>query len=435
MNKRTSQIQDQTQLQAYPLTASLILQRKCACGNHTVAGGGCIECNKKNHSLQPDSINRGESGINTSFSRTPAMQRRLTIGASDDALEQEADRIADQVLAASPGSIIGGVLPRIQRFTAQPAGQTGTAPASVDRVLASSGSLLEPTLKADMEQRFGHDFSHVRVHSGAAAEQSAREVNASAYTVGHNIVFGAKQYSPRTGAGQQLIAHELTHVLQQRTVAGLYRRAAPYIKKVSVHLKPPQSADLEWEGTPPSDAAGSDHFTVSTGKGYGDPGDPPGTCTRDCCSDAMTQCAPPWNRPGKVGACCTFFGNGFWTGTPEVEHNGWKWWTPIQPHYSSRGIALHEHTEVTGEPIGHGCVRMEEPNAKRIYDYSNRRRTEVAIDGRAAPVAFDSTRQCPGAGTSTPAEQRGQLEETEETTRFAAAPQQQAIPGLEGVMT
>ena len=66
-----------------------------------------------------------------------------------------------------------------------------------------------------MEQRFGHDFSKVRVHSGAPAEMSARDMNAHAYTVGHHIVFAAGQFAPGTQAGQRLIAHELTHVVQQ----------------------------------------------------------------------------------------------------------------------------------------------------------------------------------------------------------------------------
>ena len=89
------------------------------------------------------------------------------------------------------------------------------APASVDRVLASPGRPLEPALRQDMEQRFGHDFSRVRVHSDAAAEQSARDVNANAYTVGHNVVFGAGRFAPGTHEGRRLIAHELTHVVQQ----------------------------------------------------------------------------------------------------------------------------------------------------------------------------------------------------------------------------
>lgn len=77
---------------------------------------------------------------------------------------------------------------------------------------------MELSLRLDMEQRSGHDFSRVRVHTGTEAEQSARDANAHAYTVGYNIVFGAKQYAPQTNAGRHLIAHELTHVLQQGAV-------------------------------------------------------------------------------------------------------------------------------------------------------------------------------------------------------------------------
>ena len=171
-----------------------ILQRKCACGNHTMAGGKCAECAKS------------KSGL----------QRKLAIGASNDPLEREADRVADQVLAAPAHSAVSGAPPRIQRYTGQATEGTDTAPASVDRVLASSGRPLEPALRQDMEQRFGHDFSRVRVHSDAAAEQSARDVNANAYTVGHNIVFGAGRFAPGTHEGRRLIAHELTHVVQQQ---------------------------------------------------------------------------------------------------------------------------------------------------------------------------------------------------------------------------
>jgi hypothetical protein len=72
-----------------------------------------------------------------------------------------------------------------------------------------------------MGQRFGHDFSRVRVHTDAAAERSARDVNANAYTVGHNIVFGARQFAPGTHEGRRLIAHELTHVVQQSGSDGI----------------------------------------------------------------------------------------------------------------------------------------------------------------------------------------------------------------------
>jgi hypothetical protein len=67
-----------------------------------------------------------------------------------------------------------------------------------------------------MESRFGYDFSNVRVHTDATAAESAQAVNSLAYTVGRDVVFGAGQFAPGTGAGRQLIAHELTHVVQQR---------------------------------------------------------------------------------------------------------------------------------------------------------------------------------------------------------------------------
>lgn len=184
-----------------------ILQRKCACGSHTSAGGECEECAKKKGMLQ----------------------RKLTIGASDDPLEQEADRVADQVMAAPVNSAINAAPLRIQRFTGQASEKLNTAPASVDHVLASSGRPLEPAIRKNMEQRFGHDFSLVRIFTGGAAEQSALDMHANAYTVGKNIVFGAGQYVPETQEGQKLIAHELTHVIQQNASGAAIRvqRFAP----------------------------------------------------------------------------------------------------------------------------------------------------------------------------------------------------------------
>lgn len=173
--------------------AGLLLQRKCACGSPTSSlTGKCAECTSKKR-----------------------LQTKLTIGASNDPLEQEADRVADQVMAAPAQSPLSAAPPRIHRFTGQATEGAGTAPASVDRVLLSPSRPLEPALRQDMEQRFGHDFSRVRVHSGDAAEQSARDVSADAYTVGHNVVFGTARFAPGTNDGRRLIAHELTHIIQQ----------------------------------------------------------------------------------------------------------------------------------------------------------------------------------------------------------------------------
>jgi len=95
------------------------------------------------------------------------------------------------------------------------------APPTVDQALARPGRPLDSALRRDMEQRFGYDFSQVRVHSDAAAEQSARDVAANAYTVGHSMVFGEGRFSPGTHEGRRLIAHELTHVVQQSGADGI----------------------------------------------------------------------------------------------------------------------------------------------------------------------------------------------------------------------
>ncbi len=84
-------------------------------------------------------------------------------------------------------------------------------------VLSSSGETLDEPVRADMESRMGHDFGDVRVHTGDAADASARSVSAHAYTVGSNIVFQRGAYDPGSTAGRTLLAHELTHVVQQRT--------------------------------------------------------------------------------------------------------------------------------------------------------------------------------------------------------------------------
>jgi hypothetical protein len=172
--------------------ANRFLQRKCVCGTAGPAGE-CAECREENLRLQT----------------------KLRINEPGDAYEQEADRVADEVMAKTANSGITSATPRIQRYTVRASGPGDTVPASVTHALAEPGAPLEPALRRDMEQRFGRDFSQVRVHSGRTAEQSAHDVNAHAYTVGPDIVFAAGQLSPQTHKGRRLIAHELTHVVQQ----------------------------------------------------------------------------------------------------------------------------------------------------------------------------------------------------------------------------
>ena len=87
----------------------------------------------------------------------------------------------------------------------------------VHDVVNSGGRPIEPDVREDMEARLGHDFSDVRIHDDAAAADSAKAVNAHAYTVGSNVVFQRDVYDPGSQQGRTTLAHELTHVIQQRS--------------------------------------------------------------------------------------------------------------------------------------------------------------------------------------------------------------------------
>jgi hypothetical protein len=135
------------------LPRARVLQRKCACGGTLGPTGECAECRNKRLGIQRQS-------------------------------------------------------------TAQPA--PASIPPVVHDVLDSPGRSLDADTRAYMEPRFGHDFSRVRVHTDARAAESARDINARAYTVGDHIAFGARQYTPRTEVGKHLLAHELMHVIQRQ---------------------------------------------------------------------------------------------------------------------------------------------------------------------------------------------------------------------------
>src|SRR6185437_11221120 len=178
-----------------------VLQRQCACGTHTMGGEECTECQKKQMNGRP-------------------LQAKLAISEPGDVHEQEADRVAGQVLQLSPMDLSrrqhgNRTQPLVQRRASSGATGVAEAPPIVREVLTSPGQSLEPTTRTFFESRFGHDFSQVRVHTDAKAAESAQAVNALAYTVGRDVVFGAEQYTPMTPQGGRLLAHELTHVVQQ----------------------------------------------------------------------------------------------------------------------------------------------------------------------------------------------------------------------------
>ena len=161
MSKRL-QVQVKVATKPYFEPAAIgVLQRKCACGNHAM--GECEECKES--------------------------------------------------------KMIKGLL---QRASVSPRGKEieGEVPSTVHEVLRSPGQPLDAETRAFMEPRFGHDFSGVRVHTDAKAAESARAVNALAYTVQRHVVFGLGLYAPTTDAGRRLLAHELTHTIQHRPSQG-----------------------------------------------------------------------------------------------------------------------------------------------------------------------------------------------------------------------
>ena len=173
--------------------------------------------------------------------RPGPIQAKLIVGEVNDPLEHEADRVAEDVMSA-PQAGPASAPPQISRKCAnceeeekvqkkssgsQPTA-AGVAPGIVHEVLRSPGQPLDASSRAYFEPRFGHDFSKVRIQADARAAESAAAINAHAYTVGSDIVFGAGQHAPGTESGKRLLAHELTHVVQQNgsPPAGIVSRKA-----------------------------------------------------------------------------------------------------------------------------------------------------------------------------------------------------------------
>jgi hypothetical protein len=203
----------------------------------------------------------------------------------DDLYEEEADRVADRVMRlpdpawTRPGIGSTPIRPlSIQRLCAEcedeelqrqprhPATEAENAGlGTVAATLRQTGHPLDAVARAFFEPRFGVDFSAVRVHNDSTAAASARDVQALAYTIGRDVVFDAGVYAPHTDTGKRLLAHELTHVLQQRgnSVSGTVRptaalERAPARGTVSLGISrvDHSAAPLHVQRTPDPDVSG-----------------------------------------------------------------------------------------------------------------------------------------------------------------------------------
>jgi len=199
MNNRQINLKPQA---APPLVAGGLLQRKCACGQHTIAGAECQECGKQR--LQRSALSSPEPFVAPSI--------------INEVLRSPGHQL-DPHTRATMGERLGAV---------SPVHSAGEAERQAERAANT------PAVPAHKDS--GYDFAHVRVHTDQRAAESARAVNAKAYTVGHDIVFGNGYYSPATASGQDLIAHELTHVVQQAQTGPRLSRAPLDLKKVDLEL-------------------------------------------------------------------------------------------------------------------------------------------------------------------------------------------------------
>lgn len=186
----------------------LFVQRKCGCGAPSKLTGQCADCEGK---------------------ELTGVQPKLQVGPVNDVYEQEADRIADAVMRAPANQSAHSEFsqpPKVQRMTSGVSNpQANSNTDLVSDVTKSGGEPMDQATSSFMEERFGQDFSHVRIHTNHAAAQSARSINARAYTAGQHVVMAENQYAPNSFEGKKLLAHELTHTIQQRgTVANTVQR-------------------------------------------------------------------------------------------------------------------------------------------------------------------------------------------------------------------
>ena len=231
MNNKSFTREETTTSSHFRPTLSGVLQRKCACGGSSGPSGGCEECRGEKLSLQrsPRTFNSearslgavppivkevlNSPGIPLNHSTRHFMEPRFG---------QDVNRVGDySVPQASSNQLQVG--PANDRYEHE-------ADSVAERVMSGD----ESVSRADS----GFDFSQVRIHTDERAAESARAVDALAYTVGRDVVFGAGQFSPGTNEGRRLIAHELTHVVQQGggSSSPMHIQRAPASPKTSVRL-------------------------------------------------------------------------------------------------------------------------------------------------------------------------------------------------------
>jgi hypothetical protein len=230
---------------------SALIQRKCGCGGAAGLAGKCDDCQKQ-----------GLTGPRKSL----APQFKLTVSQPGDAQEQQADQMADRIMRSPQPAESGETHKPLDRPSSSKSnelklqrkrlkeddeikGKWNDSPSEVTSDVAdqirglSGGQRLPASERSFFKPWFNHSFEDVRVHADTQANATAHALNARAFTLGNDIVFASGQYSPGTERGRRLLAHELTHVVQQQTgPATIHRDLATPPPAVKNPKKPDLSA-------------------------------------------------------------------------------------------------------------------------------------------------------------------------------------------------
>lgn len=206
---------------------AIFRKASCACG------GGCPACQAKTNDLRvsrPDDPAEIEAdAIADRVMRIPAVnanQKALDLGAFGikdhtsglpihrkcNACDDEEEGLTENVVLRKEALPLAAPIP------------PADSPPAIRNVIDSGGRPLDPQSRDFFEPRFGLDLSGVRIHTDAAASRSAESVDAKAYTMANNIVFGSGEYKPETDSGKQLLAHELVHTIQQKSPGTIHRK-------------------------------------------------------------------------------------------------------------------------------------------------------------------------------------------------------------------
>lgn len=370
------------------------------------------------------------------WSWAPALQAKLRVGAVDDPMEREADRVAEAVVSgASP--------PAVQRKCAACAEEDGAvrrtpaelpeeneeeklqtkraagaapevSPRTTSRIAAlrGGGKELSPAARSYFEPRFGRDLSAVRLHTGNEAAAAAREVDARAFTVGRDIAFGAGEYRPDSTEGRRLLAHELTHTVQQEALGPRVHRTpddppqpsptSPWKTGQQCGRDNRENTDfpntrIEQVDIDVSDLASGMSLTWRNPTGLSLPTGPFPICpgAGKCCDDCDDE-----TTSTTTGSLCTPKGD-FRVHTKGCQLS--TAWAKNPTYFSRAGIAIHSAnaadptgpTGLPGYPASHGCVRTTAEASAIIHDNSvysrsyaadperglSERRTRIVVSG------------------------------------------------------